>query len=547
MIILTFAAILLVAAMAHLAGRAPSPQTATSERALGSGGAVAGVFAATFVVMWYSWGSAHPIPVVHDEMAYALQAQIFARGVWGLPSPVAPAFWEQPYILLQPVMAAKYFPGHALVLSLGALAGWLPLMPLVMQSINGSLLFMLARRTANGGVAMLAWVVWLFSPMVLYFGPSYYSEATTTVCWLAGWWALLNWRETRRATWLCAVAFLVGWGAITRPLTGLAYAIPVGVLVLRDVLRGHQWRSLAMAMLVGALVMGILPLWSARTTGDWRTTPLALYTREYMPYDLPGFGLTTTPPTHSLTPEMAHLNQTLMASHSGHTPAAVPGALIQRSRYLWESTWSVSSGVLSIFALLGLLTLTGTTAFAVGSSVWLLVVYLTFATPAKWTLYYYEAVPALAFLTASGVAWAAAQLGRPRAVAYSSSFSWASTRYQPALLAGALVLILPGLAALQAIQAVHRNDRKPLIEFNGLLASLPGGKAVMFVRHAPDHDPHLTFIRNSPDVSRDRVWVVYDRGEVENAEFLDRAKDRRAYLFDEAQGRAYLYEPHSVP
>src|SRR5258708_39455451 len=55
----------------------------------------------------------------------------------------------------------------------------------------------------------MAWILWLFSPIVLYFGPTYFSEATTTACWLAGWYALLEWRESRRLGWLAAVAFFL--------------------------------------------------------------------------------------------------------------------------------------------------------------------------------------------------------------------------------------------------------------------------------------------------------------------------------------------------
>lgn len=547
MITLTLAAIVLVAVLAHLAGRDAADRAGWLVRTVESRAVVVAVFVTTFVVLWYSWAAVNPMPVVHDEMAYVLQAQIFATGAWALPSPALPAFWEQPYILLQPTVAAKYFPGHSLVLALGALLRWPPMMPLALQSTSAALLFVLARRLARGGVALLSWVVWLFTPMVLYFGPSYYSEATTTVCWLAGWYALLEWHRNRRLAWLFAVAFCVGWGAVTRPLTGLAYAIPVGIVVIRRVVAERRWRDLSLATLAGVMVLAILPLWSVRTTGDWRVTPLALYTREYMPFDVPGFEPITTPPMHTLTAEMRRLDDALMESHVHHTLAALPGAAMARARYLWESVWGVSSGVLSVFALLGLLTLEAAPAFAVGSGVWLLLVYLSFATPAKWTLYYYESVPAFAFLTASGLAWAAALIGRPRGVLPSASFDWRAPRYTRALVAGAMLFALPGFVALRLIHIQHISDRRTLARFATLLASVPDGKAVVFVRYAPDHDAHVTFVRNTVDPARERVWVVYDRGEMDNARFLDLAPDRKSYLFDEAQGRTFLYDPRSTP
>ena len=548
MITLTLAAIVLLAVLAHFAGRRATAERPRLLARVLDGRAVSGVvFVTTFFVLWYSWASLNPIPVVHDEMAYVLQAQIFARGLWALPSQPFPEFWEQAHVLVEPAVAAKYFPGHALLVSLGALVGWLPLMPLVLQSGSAVLMFVLARRLASHGVACLTWIVWLFTPMVLYFGPSYFSEATTTFCWLAGWYALLQWRATGRRRWLLAVALFTGWDVITRPLTGLAYAIPIGVVVLHDVVAGRRWRDLAWALVVGTAILAILPVWSAKTTGDWRVTPLGLYTRMYMPYDVPGFGLITTPPSHAVTPELAQLNATYRAVHVNHFPSTLLATLGERAHYLRISVWGVSSGILSVFAILGVFTLNAESGFSVGTGLFLLLVYLVFATPAPWTLYYYESVPAYAYLSAAGMAWAAAWIGRPGASRMSATFSWRSPRWTGALLASGLVFALPGAVALRLIHAQHVSDRKYLVRFGTLLQSIRDHRAVVFVRHAPTHDEHVTFVRNSAYPVDERVWVVYDRGETENARLLDFAPDRKAYLFDEVQGRTYLYDPHSVP
>src|SRR6187549_3052770 len=41
------------------------------------------------------WGSFHEPGSVHDERAYLLQAEIFARGHWTAPPPPLAAFFEQ--------------------------------------------------------------------------------------------------------------------------------------------------------------------------------------------------------------------------------------------------------------------------------------------------------------------------------------------------------------------------------------------------------------------------------------------------------------------
>ena len=539
----TLASILLLALMAHRAGHQPSPERGSAVGWLDTRAAVVAVFATTFVVIWYAWAAWNPMPVVHDEMAYVLQAGIFARARWALPSPPLPMFWEQMHVITEPTLASKYFPGHSLVLAVGALAGWPALMPLLLQSTIAALLFVLARRVANGAVAFVAWTTWLFSPMVLYLGSSYYSEATTGACWLAAWYALLEWRASRKLPWLLAVAFLTGWCAITRPLTGLAFAVPVAIVVLRDVVRQHRWRDLACAAAVGALVLAILPLWSARTTGDWRVTPLSLYTRMYMPYDVPGFGLDTTPLAHAATRDLEKWNGVYRAQHVNHVPSRLLEIFAERWRSLWMKLWETSSGIVGVFAVLGIFTLRAPAAFALGSGIVLILAYLSYGTPAEWTLYYYESTPAFAFLAAAGMAWAASLIGRPVRASDAAMFDWTSVRYTRALVSTGLVLTLPGLVALQLVHRQHIDDRKYLVAFDGLLASIPDRRAIVFVRYSPAHDPHVSLVRNSADPGDERIWVVHDRGDRDNARLLALAPERKAYLFDDAFGRTYAYDP----
>src|SRR5258708_25302488 len=202
----------------------------------------------------------------------------------------------------------------------------------------------------------MAWILWLFSPIVLYFGPTYFSEATTTACCVAGCYALLEWREARRRGWLAAGAFFTGWDVITRPLTGVAYAIPMAAVILWDVVQQRRWRDFAVALAVGSAVMAILPLWSARTTGNWSLTPLTLYTRLYMPYDVPGFGVVSTPPAHSVTPDLYQLNNAYRSPHWTHFPSTLLKTLSDRTLYLSVSVWGTTAGAPGALVLLTLRT-----------------------------------------------------------------------------------------------------------------------------------------------------------------------------------------------
>ena len=535
-------AIALVAILAHRAGGALEYQPGAAARALDSRWAVALVFVLTFLILRITLGTSYPVPVVQDEMAYVLQAQIFAQGRWTVPSPPIPAFWEQPQVLVQPAVAAKYFPGHALLLSLGVLLGRIVIVPLLLTSAAGALLFVLARRVAGGAVALLAWVLWLGSPMAVHYGASFFSETTSGLCWLAGWYALLQWRDTRRVGWIMGVAAAVGWCIITRPLTGVAYGIPVALVVLYDVVRLRRWRDLAVGAAMGGAVLAIIPLWSARTTGNWRVTPLLLYTRQYRPYDVPGFGLDTTKPLLDISPQMERLNSQDYLWHREHVPSALPGELVTRWHPLSIMIWGSTGGAFLVFALLGLFTLKPETAFAVGSCVLLLLAHLSFAAPPPWTVYYYESVPGYAYLTAAGIAWAAALLGRPVRRAMSASYDWRSARWTTPLLAGAVVMLVVTLSAAQWFGLSHRQDRVTQNRFAIALNTVPDKRAVVFVRYRPDHDANEQLVRNSPHLDAERLWVVRDMGAAENARLAAMAPDRVPYMYFETSERIFRYQ-----
>src|SRR5882757_10066941 len=90
---------------------------------------VAGVLAA--LAVFIVWGSFSPVPVMHDEWAYWLQADQYAHLHWKVASPPAPEFFEQLYVLVSPVFAAKYPPGYAIMLAPGFAIGIPALMPLL--------------------------------------------------------------------------------------------------------------------------------------------------------------------------------------------------------------------------------------------------------------------------------------------------------------------------------------------------------------------------------------------------------------------------------
>lgn len=494
------------------------------------------------IILSFAWGSWNETAGVHDEMSYLFQAKLFASGRWTAPPPPIPEFFEQYHLFVVPRYASKYPPGHALLLVPGIWLGVPGLMPVIIGGIAGALIFSIVRRLTNGVVALWTWTVWIGSPLVLWLTASYFSQSTSTLVWFLGWYALLRWRgdEPSRERWLLVVAACVAWLAFTRPLTAVAYALPIGAYVLWRVARTRRWGSLAAAMALGTAMLLVIPLWSVKTVGSWSTTPYGLYSRMYFPWDAPGFGLDTTPPLRALPPDMQRTAQLWEQPRREYVPSALPEHLARRTFQVGTDMWGGQRMILLPFAMLGLLALTPPMLFALGSGLILLLAYLWFGHAPTWSVYYIEIQPVLALLTALGLwrclRWPTgsvrdrSDLREPLAPAPAAAFLGVTMVFAIAV----------GWTADQARDG-GRTIRSYRIAFADALRTIPFEKSIVFVRYAPAHNPHVSLIENEPDLARARRWIVYDRGPDENARLMALAPDRVPLLYDEDSGTMGLY------
>ena len=480
---------------------------------------VAGIVSA--LVVWYVWDAITPIAKVHDENSYLLQAELFARGRWTAPSPPIPEFFEQPHVQVVPAVASKYPPGHALLLAIGAVLNFPPLIPLILTGVTGGLVFALATRVANVWIGLLTWTLWLSAPIVLRFQPGYYSEVTTGAALLGAWWALLEWRETRRTRWLLLLALAVGWGAITRPLTMLALAIPIGLVVLRDAIRGRRFRDIGLAVAVGVAVLAILPLWNAKTTGDWRVNAIEEYRKDYLPFDKIGFTPDTTAPRRTVTPVLKHVYDYFLSARKEQTLASVPKIAADRALQLTIAFFQGSRLPLILFALAGLMVRNNALRFGIVSALALFVAYLPYAHWAPWTIYYLEIAPVAAALTAAGL-W----LVLERVAA-------AGPRTRLGAVAVALVVAVFSVPTVNHWKRDSRTrsalDRRFLAEVKKLPAP-----AIVFVKYSPRFASHIAVVYNHPDLDAAPVWVVHDLG-ARNEELRRLAPNRQSFDFEEEQ------------
>ena len=480
----------------------------------------------------YVWGHLiAPTAVVHDEASYLVQARIFAHGAFAMPAPSLPEFFEQFHTYVTPAYASKYPPGHALLLAAGVLVGWPALVPLLLDGLAGALIFLLARRVANPVVGLLTWIIWITAHGSFHFLASYFSETTTTLLWLFGWWALLEWRETGRRGWLVALSASIAWYAITRPLTAVAYAIPVGVVVLMLTARRRAWRSLGLPLLVGVAILALIPYANQRTTGDWRVMPYSQYSEIYFPWDAPGFGVNLSPPRRELPPDMVKFAASARPPHAYYVSSALPGALLERMQYVVADMFSGPRVILGAVALAAIPFLGVEAIFAIATSVLLFLLYLSFGHSPAWTLYYAETLPVLAYLSAAGL-WVL--LAGLRASDGRGAFA----RVPAAPVLAAALLVVASVPVAARLWTYWRNDSLSTQSYQRSVADAIHGiaepKAIVFVRYAGWHNIHKSLITNDPDFASSHAWVVYDRGQ-DNVRLMQLAPDRRPYVYDESR------------
>ena len=284
------------------------------------------VGAVTALFMTWLWGGLDQVAVIHDEAAYLLQAKLYASGHWTAPGLPLPEFFEQYHVLVTPRLTPKYFPGHALMLVPGIWLGLPGLMPVLLLGVCGALVFEVATPT-DESVDRAARVVSLddcAGVMELRARLSLRDDDGRVLdARMVG--AASVDRGRPSSSWLASSRSSIGMGFLTRPLTMLIYALPIGAVVLVRVARRRSWSELAVPFGIGFACLGVWMLWCQRTTGSPLHTPWELYRREYIPDDTFGFGLTGQQPLRALNPDMQAFNeQFVQAMHRHYTLASVP-------------------------------------------------------------------------------------------------------------------------------------------------------------------------------------------------------------------------------
>jgi len=488
--------------------------------------------AVTMTVGWWLWGSLNAEPWIYDEAAYLLQAKIFATFRWATEGRPLPEFFEQLHVFVTPKLVPKYPPGHAITMVPGIWLGLAGLVPLLLAGVAAWLICWLAERLTDRVTAILTWLVWLTAPTVMTFMPSYMSQSTTLVTWLGGWACLLRWRDDSRPRWLLAGSALLAWGAITRPFSMIAFAVPAGLWLLAALYRRGELRRLIAMALVASAILALPLVWSRSVSGRAYPTPYSEYSRVYAPWNMPGFRIDSTPPLRPPTVAMEVFKEGFLPLHESHRIERLPAILVERLVGTAKEIWGPAGWrwLLLPMALLGIFVLPRSASIGLGSAALLVLTYLYMAARPRWAIYHLEAVPVAALATAAGLWWTARMVERSVV---------RTTRGRRGLAVGLVVVgvlaAIPGsVDRAVRIRGGLRSLRAVPERLAAVADSIPG-PAIVFIRTSSGAERHPSYLRNEPDLEKTRVWLVEDRGD-DNERLTRLAPDRATFLFDPGSG-----------
>jgi hypothetical protein len=233
------------------------------------------------------------LPHIEDEMAYAWQAKVIARGNLTLPSPPDPKSFLVPFVIdYNGQRFGKYPPGWPVVLAFGEILGARALVNPLLAGLGVWLTYRLGKRLFGETVALLAAGLTLTSPFFLMNSGSLLSHplglvlsAAFALAWID---AFCN--PTFKHPWLAAVTAgaTLGLLALTRPFTALSVALPFGLHGLYLLIR-KDWETRRRLVALGLIALALTALyflWQYAVTGDPLLNPYTLW----WPYDKIGFG-----------------------------------------------------------------------------------------------------------------------------------------------------------------------------------------------------------------------------------------------------------------
>ena len=253
-----------------------------------------------------------PQPIIHDEFSNLLAADTFTHGRLSNPPHPMWVYFDTFHVLQHPTYASKYPPATGLVLAVGELAGnpWFGTL-LSMGLMCAAMTWML-QGWFPPGWALLGGIIVLFRLCVFNYWYDAYLGATISALGaalvLGAFPRIVRSRRAPDAIWLGAGMIIL---ALSRPLEGFLFCVPVAVMLLGATRKGPLSRTAGVGFFKGVvlpagLVLGVGLAWLGyynwRVTGNALVFPYSLYHKQYFGYPM-FVWQSMPPPRHYANPQ----------------------------------------------------------------------------------------------------------------------------------------------------------------------------------------------------------------------------------------------------
>jgi hypothetical protein len=211
-------------------------------------------------------------PHILDAVAYTFQAKMLASGMVTAPPPPLKDAFPVPFSTVHDGRwIIQYPPGTALVLALGMLVHLPWLVEPLMTAGAIALIVLAANRQYGAGTALIVLALLVSSPFVLLVAGSFMSHAPALLFASVALYAVTRYAERPSVGWAVLVAAGLGLGFLTREIVSVLYGLTV---VLAGLATGSQLRGrrivldfLVMAA-IGGTAVGLYLAYNAAVTDD---------------------------------------------------------------------------------------------------------------------------------------------------------------------------------------------------------------------------------------------------------------------------------------
>jgi 4-amino-4-deoxy-L-arabinose transferase-like glycosyltransferase len=245
------------------------------------------------------------LPHLEDEYAYLFQARMLARGDLVIETPpLRRALW-QPFIIDHDgKLFSKYAPGWGLILAGGTIAGgegreWI--VNALLAAVTVALVYRIGYDLFDRRVGVIAAALVACSPMALLLNASFMGHTAALCAGAAALWTYIRLERGGGWGWAVACGLALGLLAANRPITAVAFGLPLAVRALTHMqMRLAWWVRRAALALVALTVALVIPVYNIAAVGRPNAN---LYTLVWE-YDCVGFGTCGRP--HTLEKAFRH-------------------------------------------------------------------------------------------------------------------------------------------------------------------------------------------------------------------------------------------------